>query len=66
MIVDVWHAIEIISSVVALQPGDIVLTGTPSGVGPITAGDRLEIAIDRIGSMTLPVVERAHTSPRTF
>jgi 2-keto-4-pentenoate hydratase/2-oxohepta-3-ene-1,7-dioic acid hydratase in catechol pathway len=66
MIVDVWHAIEIISSVVALRPGDVVLTGTPSGVGPITAGDKLEIAIDRIGAMTLPVIERAHASPRTF
>jgi 2-keto-4-pentenoate hydratase/2-oxohepta-3-ene-1,7-dioic acid hydratase in catechol pathway len=66
MIVDVWNAIEIISCVVALRPGDVVLTGTPSGVGPITAGDKLEIAIERIGSMTLRVLERAHVSPRIF
>ncbi|MBN9747772.1 FAA hydrolase family protein [Amycolatopsis sp. A1MSW2902] len=66
MIVDVWHAIEIISSVVTLQPGDLVLAGTPSGVSPLSPGDKLEIAIDRIGSMTLPVVERARVSPRTF
>jgi 2-keto-4-pentenoate hydratase/2-oxohepta-3-ene-1,7-dioic acid hydratase in catechol pathway len=66
MIVDVWHAIEMISSVVPLQPGDLVLTGTPAGVGPLVPGDRVEISIDRIGSMTLPVIERPHASPRNF
>jgi len=66
MIVDVAHAIEIISSVVTLLPGDVVLTGTPAGVGPLTAGDELEIAIDRVGSMRLDVVERAQVSPRVF
>jgi 2-keto-4-pentenoate hydratase/2-oxohepta-3-ene-1,7-dioic acid hydratase in catechol pathway len=66
MIVDVWQAIEIISSVVALRPGDVVLTGTPEGVGPIVPGDCLEIAIDRIGAMTLAIEERSAISPRTF
>jgi 2-keto-4-pentenoate hydratase/2-oxohepta-3-ene-1,7-dioic acid hydratase in catechol pathway len=66
MIVNVWQAIEIISSVVALEPGDVILTGTPAGVGPLAIGDEVEIGISRIGSMTLPVVERAAPSPRTF
>jgi len=66
MIVDVWNAIEIISSVLTLQPGDVILTGTPAGVGPIAPGDTLSIAIDRIGEMTLPVVARTPVSPRTF
>jgi 2-keto-4-pentenoate hydratase/2-oxohepta-3-ene-1,7-dioic acid hydratase in catechol pathway len=66
MIVDVAHAIELISSVVTMLPGDVVLTGTPAGVGPLTAGDELEIAIDQVGCMRLDVVERAQASPRIF
>lgn len=66
MIVNVWQAIEIISSVVALQPGDVILTGTPAGVGPLAIGDEVGIGISRIGQMTLPVIERAAVSPRTF
>lgn len=66
MIVNVWQAIEIISSVVALRPGDVVLTGTPEGVGPIAPGDSLEIAISRVGAMTIAIEERPSVSPRTF
>lgn len=66
MIVNVWRAIEIISSVLALRPGDLILTGTPEGVGPITPGDRLEISIERVGAMTLAIRERPALSPRTF
>jgi 2-keto-4-pentenoate hydratase/2-oxohepta-3-ene-1,7-dioic acid hydratase in catechol pathway len=66
MIVNVWQAIEIISSVVTLQPGDVILTGTPSGVGPLAVGDEVEIGITRIGAMTLPVIERPAVSPRAF
>jgi len=66
MIVNVWQAIEIISSVVELRPGDVILTGTPAGVGPLNAGDDIEIEIERVGAMRLPVVERASTPPRIF
>ena len=38
-----------------LQPGDIIATGTPEGVGPIQAGDRVRIKIDQIGEFTLVV-----------
>ncbi len=66
MIVNVWQAIELISSVVPLSPGDVILTGTPAGVGPLRAGDEVEIAIERVGSMRLPVTERKTVPPRVF
>jgi 2-keto-4-pentenoate hydratase/2-oxohepta-3-ene-1,7-dioic acid hydratase in catechol pathway len=66
MIVNVWQAIELISSVVPLIPGDVILTGTPAGVGPLQPGDSVEIEIERVGSMRLPVAERKTVAPRTF
>lgn len=47
-----------ISSVMTLLPGDVILTGTPAGVGPITVGDEVSVSIDGIGTLTNPVVER--------
>lgn len=44
-----------ISAVFTLEPGDIILTGTPSGVGPITSGDRLVAEIDQIGRLEVTV-----------
>ena len=41
--------ISFISRSISLLPGDVVLTGTPSGVGPLAAGDRVEIEVERIG-----------------
>ena len=38
-----------------LLPGDVILTGTPAGVGPIVAGDEVEISIEGIGSLVNPV-----------
>ncbi|GAB3365360.1 fumarylacetoacetate hydrolase family protein [Modestobacter lapidis] len=43
------------SSIMTLNPGDVLFTGAPPGVGPITAGETLEMTISRIGSMTVPV-----------
>ncbi len=40
-----------------LEPGDLITTGTPSGVGPIAPGDTVEIEIEGIGTLTNPVVE---------
>ncbi|GGL11812.1 fumarylacetoacetate hydrolase family protein [Nocardia jinanensis] len=65
MIVDVAECIELISSVVPLRPGDIIASGTPKGVGPLEVGDTIEIGIDDIGSMTIPVAAAA-PSPRPF
>lgn len=43
------------SAVMTLEPGDIVTTGTPEGVGPITKGDQVRIRIDRIGEFSVSV-----------
>lgn len=47
-----------ISSVMTLLPGDVILTGTPAGVGPLVAGDSVTVTIEGIGSLTNPVVDR--------
>lgn len=65
MIVPIDEAIELITSVVDIQPGDVIATGTPQGVGPVRGGDQITIEIDRIGAMTVPVTE-AESSPRPF
>ena len=49
--------ISYISRVMTLLPGDIVLTGTPSGVGPIRAGQRVEITIEGLGTLGNPVAD---------
>jgi 2-keto-4-pentenoate hydratase/2-oxohepta-3-ene-1,7-dioic acid hydratase in catechol pathway len=43
------------SSVMTLYPGDLLATGTPSGVGPVRDGDRLTIEIEQIGRMSIQV-----------
>src|SRR6266852_2997059 len=43
--------IEFITSVMTLEPGDVILTGTPSGVGPLQAGDMVEVEIEGIGTL---------------
>ena len=47
-----WGAYELvsfISSVMTLLPGDVIATGTPPGIGPMSPGDRVEVAITGIG-----------------
>ena len=55
LIVDVPGMVEWCSKVATLYPGDIIAAGTPAGVGPIRRGDRVRIAIERVGEMTLAV-----------
>jgi 2-keto-4-pentenoate hydratase/2-oxohepta-3-ene-1,7-dioic acid hydratase in catechol pathway len=55
LIVDIPEMIVIASRVATLYPGDIIATGTPEGVGPVQRGDRVRIAIDHVGEMTLDV-----------
>ncbi len=53
-----WGIAELLSYVsrhMTLEPGDLVLTGTPSGVGPLTAGDRLEVEVSGVGVLRNPV-----------
>ena len=46
-----------VAEIMTLLPGDVIATGTPAGVGPLTAGDRVEIRIDGVGSLKNPVVK---------
>jgi 2-keto-4-pentenoate hydratase/2-oxohepta-3-ene-1,7-dioic acid hydratase in catechol pathway len=48
--------VAFISRVMTLLPGDIVATGTPSGVGPLHPGDRVEVEIEGIGTLVNPVL----------
>ena len=58
MIHDVGAIVEWVSAVMTLLPGDLVLTGTPEGVGPIEDGDTVSITISGIGTLTNPVVRK--------
>ena len=40
-----------------MLPGDVILTGTPAGVGPMAVGDRVEVEIEGIGVLENPVVD---------
>ncbi|VTU39649.1 Ureidoglycolate lyase [Variovorax sp. PBL-H6] len=55
MTIDIPDLIELASHVYTLHPGDVILTGTPEGVGPVVAGDQIRAACDGIGEMTLRV-----------
>ncbi len=66
MTVSVAALIELISSVMTINPGDVIATGTPEGVGPIKPGDEVRIAIERVGGMTLRVAEAEDYAPRRF
>ncbi|WP_343571429.1 fumarylacetoacetate hydrolase family protein [Mycobacterium sp.] len=58
MIHDIGAIVEWISGVMTLLPGDLILTGTPAGVGPIVAGDIVDITISGIGTLSNPVVQK--------
>ncbi|MEA1871027.1 MAG: fumarylacetoacetate hydrolase family protein [Candidatus Bipolaricaulota bacterium] len=47
--------IEELSAYMTLEPGDVIATGTPAGVGPLSAGDVVEVEIDGIGTLRNPV-----------
>ncbi len=58
LIFDVPTLIAHVTSVMTLLPGDVILTGTPEGVGPMNPGDEVEISIQGIGNLTNKVVKR--------
>jgi len=51
--------IRYISQVMTLLPGDLIATGTPSGVGPLTAGDVVEVTVQGIGTLRNTVADEA-------
>jgi len=58
MIFDVPALVAHVSSVMTLLPGDVILTGTPEGVGPMNPGDEVDVTISGIGTLTSKVVSR--------
>ena len=56
MVFDVPALVSYISHVMTLLPGDVVLTGTPAGVSPLTDGDIVTVSIEGIGELSNPVV----------
>jgi 2-keto-4-pentenoate hydratase/2-oxohepta-3-ene-1,7-dioic acid hydratase in catechol pathway len=56
MVFGVAEVVAFVSRVMTLLPGDVILTGTPAGVGPIRPGDHIEVEIERIGILRNPVV----------
>jgi 2-keto-4-pentenoate hydratase/2-oxohepta-3-ene-1,7-dioic acid hydratase in catechol pathway len=56
MVHPVAELVAFVSSVMTLLPGDVILTGTPAGVGPIRGGQRVTVSIDGVGALSNPVV----------
>jgi 2-keto-4-pentenoate hydratase/2-oxohepta-3-ene-1,7-dioic acid hydratase in catechol pathway len=54
---DVATLVSYVSAVMTLLPGDVLLTGTPEGVGPLVAGDRVSVTIEGIGTLSNRVVD---------
>ena len=55
----IWKTAEIIaelSKVFGLAAGDVIMTGTPAGVGPVVKGDIMECGVDGVGTLTVKVV----------
>lgn len=58
MLFDVATLVTFVSAVMTLLPGDVILTGTPDGVGPMVAGQRVEVEVEGIGVLANPLVSR--------
>jgi len=59
MVHDVPALVAYISSCMTLLPGDVILTGTPEGVGPLQRGDSVSVSITGVGTLTNPVRSEA-------
>lgn len=58
LINDIPALVAYVSAVMTLIPGDVILTGTPAGVGPLEVGDEVSVGIEGIGTLTNKVVSR--------
>jgi 2-keto-4-pentenoate hydratase/2-oxohepta-3-ene-1,7-dioic acid hydratase in catechol pathway len=54
---DIPTLVSYVTAVMTILPGDVLLTGTPAGVGPIVAGDSVSVAIEGIGTLTNRVID---------
>ena len=55
---DIPALVAYVSAVMTLLPGDVILTGTPAGVGPMSVGDEVGVSIEGIGTLTNRVISR--------
>lgn len=62
LIFPVPELVSYISRVMTLEPGDVIFTGTPAGIGPMEAGDEVEVEVEGVGRLRNPV--RDETPPR--
>ncbi len=63
MIFDVPTILSYVTRYVTLEPGDVVLTGTPEGVGPLSPGDTVEVEVEGVGVLTTSIGERGTVAP---
>lgn len=56
MIVAPLDLLVFVSSIMTLEPGDVIMTGTPQGVGPLAVGQQVTVTVEGIGTLTNPVV----------
>ena len=58
MVFDVPTIVEFVTSVMTLLPGDVILTGTPAGIGPMNPGGTVTVSIEGLGELNNRVSER--------
>jgi len=63
MIFSPMRLVSFISRIMTLLPGDVILTGTPAGIGPLAAGDEVSMEIDQVGFLVNPVVSEGPADP---
>ena len=56
LLFNIPHLISFISRAMTLEPGDVIITGTPSGVSAISPGDVVEVEVEGIGILRNPVI----------
>lgn len=57
MVFNIGTIIEYITGIMTLEPGDLVATGTPEGIAPLSPGDVVQVEVMGVGSVTNPVVQ---------
>lgn len=63
MIFDIPHLLADMSYGMTLEPGDVIATGTPDGIGPVENGDVMEATVEHLGTLRSPVVFLTEGSP---
>jgi 2-keto-4-pentenoate hydratase/2-oxohepta-3-ene-1,7-dioic acid hydratase in catechol pathway len=57
LIFSIPFLVRFISRIMTLTPGDIITTGTPAGIGPMSPGDRVDVQIEGIGTLSNTVMK---------